>query len=35
MDKSVLDVMSINELDALQKDIQKVINKRKTEQLPY
>jgi hypothetical protein len=35
MDKSVLDVMSINELDALQKDIQKVINKKKTEQFPY
>ena len=30
-----MDTMSINELEALQKEIQEIIDKKKIEQFPY
>ena len=35
MDKTVFEAMSISELDALQKEIQKIIDKKEIEQFPY
>lgn len=35
MNKSVFETMSIDELNSLQKEIQKIINNKKIEQFPY